>query len=158
MYPRLSRDKMSGGVLEPAQRRLLGQPVASSRSAVRLGLSRSLVENYCGVSMDLWLIRGNENRRCPRDSGDPLSVQGIPASAGVTRFSDEPIEDSLGNREAAVAPTKAGIARPQLFSNGPPLPREHIQDRVTSRQAHNKQHDERLGYRTRAGAPGSRWS
>jgi len=43
--------------------------------------------------MGLWPARGNENRRRPRASGDPLSEQGIPAFAGMTqrvRFSGEP--------------------------------------------------------------------
>ena len=35
--------------------------------------------------MGLWPSRGNENQRCrPRESGDPLSVQWIPAFAGMT--------------------------------------------------------------------------
>ena len=42
----------------------------------------------------------------------------------------EPIEDSLGDREAAVARLKAGIARLQFFSNGPLPPREDFHDRV----------------------------
>jgi len=36
--------------------------------------------------MGLWPTRGNENHRCrPRESGDPLPVQWIPAFAGMTR-------------------------------------------------------------------------
>jgi len=35
--------------------------------------------------MGLWPTRGNENqRRRPRESGDPLSVKWIPAFAGMT--------------------------------------------------------------------------
>jgi len=35
--------------------------------------------------MGHWPTRGNENRRRrPRESGDPLSVQWIPAFAGMT--------------------------------------------------------------------------
>ena len=40
--------------------------------------------------MGLWPSRGNENqRRRPRESGDPSSVQGIPAFSVMTRFSGE---------------------------------------------------------------------
>ena len=42
--------------------------------------------------MGLRPTRGKENRRRPRESGDPLSVQWIPAFAGMTqsaRFSGE---------------------------------------------------------------------
>jgi hypothetical protein len=34
--------------------------------------------------MSLWPTRGNENQRRPRVSGDPLSIQWIPACAGMT--------------------------------------------------------------------------
>ena len=58
--------------------------------------------------MGLRPTRANENQRCrPRESGDPLSFQWIPAFAGMTRFAgdhsegsypgprfDEPIEQS----------------------------------------------------------------
>ena len=47
-----------------------------------------------GVSMGRWPTQGNENqRRRPRESGDPLSARWIPACAGMThraRFSGEP--------------------------------------------------------------------
>jgi predicted DNA-binding antitoxin AbrB/MazE fold protein len=42
----------------------------------------------------------------------------------------EPIEDSLGDRDAAVARLKAGIASMQFFSNGPLPPREDLHDRA----------------------------
>ena len=35
--------------------------------------------------MGLWPTLGNENRRRPRESGDPLSIQWIPAFAGMTQ-------------------------------------------------------------------------
>jgi hypothetical protein len=38
--------------------------------------------------MGLWPTPGNENRRRPRESGDPLSVQWIPAFAGMTQERD----------------------------------------------------------------------
>jgi predicted DNA-binding antitoxin AbrB/MazE fold protein len=41
----------------------------------------------------------------------------------------EPIEDSLGDRDAAVARLKAGIASMQFFSNGPLPTREDLHDR-----------------------------
>jgi len=56
--------------------------------------------------MGLRPTRGHENRRRPRESGDPLSSQWIPAFAGMTqraRFSGElqknvaDIPDSVGN-------------------------------------------------------------
>jgi hypothetical protein len=34
--------------------------------------------------MGLWPTRANENQRRPREGGDPLSVQWIPAFAGMT--------------------------------------------------------------------------
>ena len=34
--------------------------------------------------MGLWPTRSSENRRRPRESGDPLSVRWIPACAGMT--------------------------------------------------------------------------
>ena len=40
--------------------------------------------------MGLRPTRANEHQRRPRESGDPLPVQGIPAFAGMTRFSGEP--------------------------------------------------------------------
>ena len=42
----------------------------------------------------------------------------------------EPIEDSLGDRDAAVARLKAGIAGMQVFSNGPLPTREDLYDRA----------------------------
>jgi predicted DNA-binding antitoxin AbrB/MazE fold protein len=42
----------------------------------------------------------------------------------------EPIEDGLGDRDAAVARLKAGIAGMQFFSNGPLPTREDLHDRV----------------------------
>jgi predicted DNA-binding antitoxin AbrB/MazE fold protein len=42
----------------------------------------------------------------------------------------EPIEDSPGDRDAAVARLKAGIASMQFFSNGPLPTREDIHDRA----------------------------
>jgi predicted DNA-binding antitoxin AbrB/MazE fold protein len=42
----------------------------------------------------------------------------------------EPIEDSLEDREAAVARLKAGIASMRFFSNGPLPTREAIHDRT----------------------------
>jgi predicted DNA-binding antitoxin AbrB/MazE fold protein len=42
----------------------------------------------------------------------------------------EPIEDGLGDRDAAVARLKAGIAGMQFFSNGPLPIREDLHDRV----------------------------
>ena len=42
--------------------------------------------------MGLRPTRGNENYRRPRESGDPLSVQWIPACAGMTRLSGEPTQ------------------------------------------------------------------
>ena len=39
--------------------------------------------------MGLWPTRGNDIQRRPRESGDPLSAQWIPAYAGMTRFSGE---------------------------------------------------------------------
>ena len=42
----------------------------------------------------------------------------------------EPIEDSLGDRDAAVARLEAGIASMQFFSNGPLPAREDIHDRA----------------------------
>jgi predicted DNA-binding antitoxin AbrB/MazE fold protein len=41
----------------------------------------------------------------------------------------EPLEDCLGNRDAAVARLKAGIASMQFFSNGPLPTREDVHDR-----------------------------
>jgi predicted DNA-binding antitoxin AbrB/MazE fold protein len=42
----------------------------------------------------------------------------------------EPIADSLGDRDAAVARLKAGIASMQFFSNGPLPTREELHDRA----------------------------
>ena len=42
----------------------------------------------------------------------------------------EPIADSLGDRDAAVARLKAGIAGMQFFSNGPLPRREDLHDRA----------------------------
>ena len=42
----------------------------------------------------------------------------------------EPIEDRLGDRDAAVARLKAGIAGMQFFSNGPLPTREDLHDRA----------------------------
>lgn len=42
----------------------------------------------------------------------------------------EPIEDGLGDRDAAVARLKAGIASMQFFSNGPLPTREDLHDRA----------------------------
>ena len=42
----------------------------------------------------------------------------------------EPIEDNLGDREAAVARLKAGIASMQFFSNGQLPTREELHDRA----------------------------
>jgi predicted DNA-binding antitoxin AbrB/MazE fold protein len=42
----------------------------------------------------------------------------------------EPIGDSLGDRDAAVARLKAGIAGMQFFSNGPLPTREELHDRA----------------------------
>jgi predicted DNA-binding antitoxin AbrB/MazE fold protein len=42
----------------------------------------------------------------------------------------EPIPDSLGDRDAAVARLKAGIASMQFFSNGPLPTREELHDRA----------------------------
>lgn len=42
----------------------------------------------------------------------------------------EPMEDTLGDRDAAVARLKAGIATMQFFSNGPLPRREDLHDRV----------------------------
>ena len=42
----------------------------------------------------------------------------------------EPIEDSLGDRDAAVARLKAGIASMRFFSNGPLPTREDLHDRA----------------------------
>ena len=42
----------------------------------------------------------------------------------------EPIEDSRGDRDAAVARLKAGIAGMQFFSNGPLPTREDLHDRA----------------------------
>lgn len=42
----------------------------------------------------------------------------------------EPIEDSLGDRDEAVARLKAGIAGMQFFSNGPLPTRENLHDRA----------------------------
>jgi len=42
----------------------------------------------------------------------------------------EPIEGSLGDRKAAVARLKAGIAGMQFFSNGPLPTREDLHDRA----------------------------
>ncbi len=42
----------------------------------------------------------------------------------------EPIEDSLGDRDAAVVRLKAGIAGMQFFSNGPLPTREDLHDRA----------------------------
>ena len=39
--------------------------------------------------MGLWPTRGNKHQRRPREGGDPLSVQWIPACAGMTRLSGE---------------------------------------------------------------------
>jgi hypothetical protein len=54
--------------------------------------------------MGLWPIRGSENqRRRPREGGDPLSAKWTPASAGMTymaRFSAEP--------KAVLSETKEG--------------------------------------------------
>ena len=68
---------------------------------------------------------GDENQRCRlRESGDPLSVQWIPAFAGMTRFSGE-FPWAFGPPEAmkisAVVPAKAGTHRQ---SDGFPLSRE----------------------------------
>jgi len=41
----------------------------------------------------------------------------------------EPIEDHRGDRDAAVARLKAGIASMQFFSNGPLPTREDLHDR-----------------------------
>ncbi|SPE30132.1 hypothetical protein SBA2_490011 [Acidobacteriia bacterium SbA2] len=51
-----------------------------------------------GVSMGLRPTLGNEYRRRPRESGDPLSVQWIPAFAGMTqraRFSGDVEEETF---------------------------------------------------------------
>ncbi len=40
--------------------------------------------------MGLWPTRGNDIQRRPRESGDPLSAQWIPAFAGMTRLSGDP--------------------------------------------------------------------
>jgi predicted DNA-binding antitoxin AbrB/MazE fold protein len=42
----------------------------------------------------------------------------------------EPIEDGLGDRDAAVARLKAGIAGMQFFSKGPPPTRGDLHDHV----------------------------
>ena len=42
----------------------------------------------------------------------------------------DPIEDSLGDWDAAVARLKAGIAGMQFFSNGPLPTREDLHDRA----------------------------
>jgi predicted DNA-binding antitoxin AbrB/MazE fold protein len=42
----------------------------------------------------------------------------------------EPIEESLGDRDAAVARLKAGIASMRFFSNGPLPTREALHDRA----------------------------
>jgi len=42
----------------------------------------------------------------------------------------EPMEDTLGDRDAAVARLKAGIESMQLFSNGPLPGREDLHDRA----------------------------
>jgi predicted DNA-binding antitoxin AbrB/MazE fold protein len=42
----------------------------------------------------------------------------------------QPIEDSLGDRDAAMARLKAGIARMQFFSNGPLPTRDDLHDRA----------------------------
>jgi predicted DNA-binding antitoxin AbrB/MazE fold protein len=42
----------------------------------------------------------------------------------------EPMEDTLGDRDAAVARLKAGIASMQFFSNGPLPRREDLHDRA----------------------------
>jgi predicted DNA-binding antitoxin AbrB/MazE fold protein len=42
----------------------------------------------------------------------------------------EPIEDSLADRDAAVARLKAGIAGMQFFSNGPLPTRDDLHDRT----------------------------
>jgi predicted DNA-binding antitoxin AbrB/MazE fold protein len=42
----------------------------------------------------------------------------------------EPIEETLGDRDAAVARLKAGIASMQFFSNGPLPTREDLHDRA----------------------------
>ena len=42
----------------------------------------------------------------------------------------EPIEDSLDDRDAAVARLKAGIASMRFFSNGPLPTREDLHDRA----------------------------
>jgi hypothetical protein len=55
--------------------------------------------------MGLWSTRGSENRRRPRESGDPSSGQWIPAFAGMTqraRFSGKP--------QAVVSETKPGCS------------------------------------------------
>ena len=51
--------------------------------------------------MGLRPTRANENQRRPRESGDPLSVQWIPACAGMTRLSGEPraTKDLCSSRE-----------------------------------------------------------
>ena len=46
------------------------------------------------------------------------------------RLTVEPIEDSLGDRDAAVARLKAGIVSMQFFSKGPLPTREDIHDRA----------------------------
>jgi predicted DNA-binding antitoxin AbrB/MazE fold protein len=42
----------------------------------------------------------------------------------------EPMEDALGDRDAAVARLKAGIASMRFFSNGPLPTREDLHDRI----------------------------
>jgi predicted DNA-binding antitoxin AbrB/MazE fold protein len=42
----------------------------------------------------------------------------------------EPVEDTLGDREAALARLKAGIASMQFFSKGPLPAREDLHDRA----------------------------
>ena len=42
----------------------------------------------------------------------------------------EPIEDTVGDRDAAVARLKAGIASMQFFSDGPLPTREDLHDRA----------------------------
>ena len=50
--------------------------------------------------MGHWPTRGNETLRRPRESGDPSSVQWIPASAGMTA--------PLGEPQAVLSETKGG--------------------------------------------------
>ena len=76
--------------------------------------------------MGLQPTRGHENRRRPRESGDPLSSQWIPAFAGMTqraRFSGEPNNPYAGaTRHRRIAPQSLDSPLGLAECNIPPVP------------------------------------